>query len=70
MVQSCSAAFIYLYMPLLFHDNNPGRFTFLLALLAFCLSISAMEAMMLEFVNATFAVLMHLIGQKWIDPLW
>ena len=59
MVQSCSATFIYLYMPLLFHDNNPERFTFLLASLAFCLSISAMEAMLLAFVTATFAVLMH-----------
>ena len=62
MVQYCSAAFIYLYMPLLFHDNNPGRFTFLLASLAFCHSISAMGAMLLAFVTATFAVLMHSLG--------
>ena len=62
MVQYCSAAFIYLYMPLLFHDNNPGRFTFLLASLAFCLSISAMGAMLLAFVITTFAVLMHSLG--------
>ena len=60
MVQSCSAAFIHLFMPLLFHDKNPiGDFSFLLASLAFCLSISAMGAMMLAFVTATYAVLMH-----------
>ncbi|KAK9997394.1 hypothetical protein SO802_022080 [Lithocarpus litseifolius] len=62
MVQYYSAAFIYLYMPLLFHDNNPGRFTFLLASLAFCLSISAMGAMLLASVTDTFAVLMHSLG--------
>ena len=63
MVQSCSAAFIHLFMPLLFHDKNLiGDFTFLLASLAFCLSISAMGAMMLAFVTATYAVLMHSLG--------
>ena len=60
MVQSCSAAFIHLFMPLLFHDKNlVGDFSFLLASLAFCLSISAMGAMMLAFVTGTYAVLMH-----------
>ena len=60
MVQSCSAAFIHLFMPLLFHDKNLiGDFSFLLASLAFCLSISAMGAMMLAFVTGTCAVLMH-----------
>nr|XP_023894218.1 ankyrin repeat-containing protein At5g02620-like [Quercus suber] len=60
MVQSCSAAFIHLFMPLLFHDKNLiGDFSFLLASLAFCLSISAMGAMMLAFVTGTYAVLMH-----------
>ncbi|KAK9997389.1 hypothetical protein SO802_022075 [Lithocarpus litseifolius] len=60
MVQSCSAAFIHLFMPLLFHDKNLiGDFSFLLASLAFCLSISAMGAMMLAFVTGIYAVLMH-----------
>lgn len=60
MVQSCSAAFIHLFMPLLFHDENDiGDFSFLLASLAFWLSISAMGAMMLAFVVGTYAVLMH-----------
>ncbi|XP_050258825.1 uncharacterized protein LOC126703796 [Quercus robur] len=60
MVQSCSAAFIHLFMPLLFLDKNIiGGFSFLLASLAFCLSISAMGAMMLAFVTGTYAVLMH-----------
>ena len=59
MVQSCSAAFIHLFMPLLFHDKNlVGDFSFLLASLAFCLCISAMGAMMLAFVTGTYAVLM------------
>ena len=59
MVQSCSAAFIHLFTPLLFHEQNVGDFSFLLATLAFCLSISAMGAMMLAFVTGTYAVLMH-----------
>ena len=42
MVQSCCAAFIYLFMPLLIRKQNLGGFTFLLALLAFCLTILAM----------------------------
>ena len=54
MVLSCSAAF----MPLLFHDQNLGLFSFLLAL-AFRLSISAMGAMVMAFVTGTYAVLMH-----------
>ena len=58
MVLSCSAAFIHLFMPLLFHDQNLGLFSFLLAL-AFCLSISAMGAMVMAFVTGTYAVLMH-----------
>ncbi|XP_075662910.1 uncharacterized protein LOC142632371 [Castanea sativa] len=62
MVQSCSAAFIQLFMPLLFQDKNPGEFSFLLASLAFCLSISAMGAMVLAFVMGTYAVLMHSWG--------
>ena len=62
MVQSCSAAFIQLFMPLLFLDKDPGDFSFLLALLAFCLSISAMGAMLLAFVMGTYAVLMHSWG--------
>ncbi|KAK9997403.1 hypothetical protein SO802_022089 [Lithocarpus litseifolius] len=59
MVQSCSAAFIQLFMPLLFLDKDPGDFSFLLASLAFCLSISAMGAMVLAFVLGTYAVLMQ-----------
>ena len=60
MVQSCSAAFIHLFMPLLFHDKNLiGDFSFRLASLAFCLTISAMGAMMLAFVTGTYAVLMR-----------
>ncbi|KAK7840803.1 ankyrin-1 [Quercus suber] len=59
MVQSCSAAFIHLFMPLLFDEQNVGEFSFLLASLAFCLSISAMGAMVLAFVMGTYAVLMH-----------
>ena len=62
MVQSCSAAFIQLFMPLLFHEQNLGDFSFLLASLAFCLSISAMGAMVLAFVMGTYAVLMHSWG--------
>ena len=62
MVQSCSAAFIQLFMPLLFLDKDPGDFSFLLASLAFCLSISAMGAMVLAFVMGTYAVLMHSWG--------
>nr|POE71477.1 ankyrin repeat-containing protein [Quercus suber] len=62
MLQSCSAAFIQLFMPLLFLDKDPGDFSFLLALLAFCLSISAMGAMVLAFVMGTYAVLMHSLG--------
>ena len=62
MVQSCSAAFIQLFMPLLFLDRDPGDFSFLLASLAFCLSISAMGAMVLAFVMGTYAVLMHSWG--------
>ncbi|XP_075661251.1 protein ACCELERATED CELL DEATH 6-like [Castanea sativa] len=62
MVQSCSAAFIQLFMPLLFQDKDPGDFSFLLASLAFCLSISAMGAMVLAFVMGTYAVLMHSLG--------
>ncbi|XP_030938091.1 protein ACCELERATED CELL DEATH 6-like [Quercus lobata] len=62
MVQSCSAAFIHLFMPLLFHEQNLGDFSFLLASLAFCLSISAMGAMVLAFVMGTYAVLMHSLG--------
>jgi hypothetical protein len=59
MVQSCSAAFISLFMPLLFHENDPKDFSFLLASMAFCLTISAMGAMVLAFVTGTYAVLMH-----------
>ena len=62
MVQSCSAAFIHLFMPLLFHEQNLGDFSFLLASMAFCLSISAMGAMVLAFVMGTYAVLMHSWG--------
>ena len=62
MVQSCSAAFIKLFMPLLFLDKDPGDFSFLLAPLAFCLSISAMGAMLLAFVLGTYAMLMHSLG--------
>ena len=60
MVQSCSAAFIHLFMPLSFQDANLiGDFPFVLASLAFWLSIFAMGAMMLAFVTGTYAVLMH-----------
>uniref|UniRef100_A0A2N9HCF6 PGG domain-containing protein n=1 Tax=Fagus sylvatica TaxID=28930 RepID=A0A2N9HCF6_FAGSY len=52
MVQSCSAAFISLFMPLLFHEKDPGDFSFLLASMAFCLTISAMGATVLAFVTA------------------
>ncbi|XP_050256680.1 uncharacterized protein LOC126702102 [Quercus robur] len=62
MMQSCSAAFIHLFKPLLFHEQNLGDFSFLVASLAFCLSISAMGAMMLAFVMGTYAVLMHSLG--------
>ena len=62
MVQSCSAAFIQLFMPLLFLDKDAGDFSFLLASLAFGLSISAMGAMVLAFVMGTYAVLMHSWG--------
>ena len=62
MVQSCSAAFIQVFMPLLFLDKDPGDFSFLLASLAFCLSISAMGTMVLAFVLGTYAVLMHSSG--------
>ena len=58
MVLSCSAAFIHLFMPLLFPDQNLGLFSFLLAL-AFHLSIYAMGAMVMAFVTGTYAVLMH-----------
>ena len=59
MVQSCSAAFISLFMPLLFHGKDPGDFSFLLALIAFFQTISAMGATVLAFVLGTYAVLMH-----------
>ena len=59
---SCSAAFIHLFMPLLFHEQNLGDFSFLLASLAFCFSISALGAMVLAFVLGTYAVLMHSLG--------
>ncbi|XP_065625288.1 protein ACCELERATED CELL DEATH 6 [Quercus suber] len=62
MVQSCFAAFIQLFMPLLFLNKDPGDFSFLLASLIFCLSISAMGAMVLAFVLGTYAVLMHSLG--------
>ncbi|KAM4113792.1 hypothetical protein ACJW30_04G022800 [Castanea mollissima] len=62
MVQSCSAAFIQLFIPLLFQDKNPGEFSLILASLAFCLSISALGAMVLAFVLGTYAVLMHSLG--------
>ncbi|KAM3750224.1 hypothetical protein ACB098_04G021700 [Castanea mollissima] len=62
MLQSCSAAFIHLFTPLLFDEQNLGDFSFLLASLAFCLSISAMGAMVLAFVMGTYAVLMHSLG--------
>ena len=42
MVQSCSAAFFHLFMPLLFDEQNLGDFSFLLASLAFFASISSM----------------------------
>ena len=57
MVQSCCAAFIYLFMPLLIREQILGGFTFLLA---FCLTILAMGAtVVLAFVAGTYAVLMH-----------
>ena len=59
---SCSAAFIHLFMPLLFHEQNLGDFSFLLASLAFCISISALGATVLAFVLGTYAVLMHSLG--------
>ncbi|XP_023897308.2 uncharacterized protein LOC112009200 [Quercus suber] len=59
MVQSCSAAFFQLFMPLLFDEQNLGDFSFLLASLAFFASISAMGTMMMAFVLGTYAVLMH-----------
>ena len=62
MVQSCSAAFVHLFMPLLFDKQNLGDFSFLVASLAFFASISAMGAMMLAFVLGTYAVLMHSLG--------
>ena len=60
MVQSCSAAFIQLLMPLLSHEQNLGDFPFLP--LAFIFSIVAMVAMVLAFVLGTYAVLMHSLG--------
>ena len=63
MVQSSSAAFIQLFMPLFFHEQNPGDSPFiLLASLAFVFSISAMVAMVLAFVLGTYAVLMQSLG--------
>ena len=63
MVLSSSAAFIQLFMPLLFHEQNLGDFPFLLlASLAFSFSIFAMAAMVLAFVLGTYAVLMHSLG--------
>ncbi|GMY32611.1 ankyrin repeat-containing protein At5g02620-like [Fagus crenata] len=59
MMQSCAAAFILLFMPLLFDVKNPTYFSFPLAILAFCFTISAMGAMVLAFVTGTYAVLMH-----------
>ncbi|XP_030937809.1 ankyrin repeat-containing protein ITN1-like isoform X2 [Quercus lobata] len=58
LVLSCLAAFIHLFMPLLSHKQNLELFSLLLAL-AFCLSISAMGAMVMAFVTGTYAVLMH-----------
>uniref|UniRef100_A0A7N2MRJ1 PGG domain-containing protein n=1 Tax=Quercus lobata TaxID=97700 RepID=A0A7N2MRJ1_QUELO len=62
MVQSCSAAFFHLFMPLLFDEQNLGDFSFLLATLAFFASISSMGTMMVAFVLGTYAVLMHSWG--------
>nr|POE54856.1 hypothetical protein CFP56_42027 [Quercus suber] len=62
MVQSCSAAFFHLFMPLLFDKQNLGDFSFLLASLAFFASISSMGTMMVAFVLGTYAVLMHSWG--------
>ncbi|XP_065625286.1 protein ACCELERATED CELL DEATH 6 [Quercus suber] len=62
MVQSCSAAFFHLFMPLLFDEQNPGDFSFLLASLAFFASVSSMGTMMVAFVLGTYAVLMHSWG--------
>ncbi|KAF3973150.1 hypothetical protein CMV_003410 [Castanea mollissima] len=62
MVQSCSAAFFHLFMPLLFHEQNLGNYSFLLASLAFFASISSMGTMLLAFVMGTYAVLMHSWG--------
>ena len=62
MVQSCSAAFFHLFMPLLFDEKKLGDFSFLLASLAFCASISSMGTMMVAFVLGTYAVLMHSWG--------
>ena len=62
MVQSCFAAFIQLFMPLLALDKDPGHFSFPLTSLIFCLTISAMGAMVLAFVMGTYAVLMHSWG--------
>ena len=62
MVQSCSAAFFHLFMPLLFDEKNLGDFSFLLASLAFFASISSMGTMMVAFVLGTYAVLMHSWG--------
>ena len=62
MVQSCSAAFFHLFMPLLFDEQNLGDFSFLLASLAFFASISSMGTMMVAFVLGTYAVLMHSWG--------
>ena len=59
MVQSCSAAFFHLFMPLLFDEQNLWDFSFLLASLAFFASISSMGTMMVAFVLGTYAVLMH-----------
>uniref|UniRef100_A0A2N9I956 PGG domain-containing protein n=1 Tax=Fagus sylvatica TaxID=28930 RepID=A0A2N9I956_FAGSY len=59
MTQSCTAAFILLFMPLLFDVQNLTSFSFLLAILAFCFTIFAMGAMVLAFVTGTYTVLMH-----------
>ncbi|KAM4113791.1 hypothetical protein ACJW30_04G022700 [Castanea mollissima] len=57
MVQSCSASFIHLFMPLLFHEQNFEAIS-----LAYSLSISAMIAMVLAFFLGIYAVLMPSLG--------
>ncbi len=60
MVQSLSAIFIIsLFMPLFFQEKHPRGFSFLVASMALCLTISAMGATVLAFVTGTYAVLMH-----------